>query len=123
MQINVALFDADHRVLLVKPVADTRWTFPHAAAVDNPADAAVAMLAADWQVQTFAKALFALTFAADGDVTLLYGCRNWVGAGGLQRVQALDDIETLWVPVARLGDQMLAPAALAMWPALATLTG
>ena len=126
---HILLIDADHRVLLSQLAAMgdiTLWDVP-AVAVSSTGDIEqnlVNYLQSDWHVTTTTKALFPLCFTTDKDaIHVLYGCRNWIGLQGLQRVQSMDDIPTQWVRVPRLSDHALSPALQALLPNIMTLLG
>lgn len=127
LSLQLALIDADSRVFVSRQGDRAAWDMP-VALIRPGADALdqlVQVLQDRWGVTTFAKAFFPLTFAWDEThhhTTLLYGCRNWVGANGLQQVQATD-VETQWVKPVRLGDHTLAPSVTAMLPVVMQLLG
>lgn len=115
---RVALIDADHRVLLIHdPKCDEgQWNFPGVTLQrgDDCLEHLAAYMAHAYEVTTLPKAFWAMTFAMaeeDDEATLLYGCRNWTGANGLQHiVPRKPNITMAWVKPARLVDYDLAPS-------------
>lgn len=121
---HILLIDADHRVLMIRD-ATGGWSFPGCAApAGQHAVAALVAYGRDvYNVTTFDKALFPLTFAeADGALHMFYGCRNWVGLNNLQIIpQCMNTDDAAWVRVPRLGDYMLIEPVRAALPSLTTL--
>ena len=126
LTLRVALLDADSRVLIVQNAVEP-WDMPGVVTgAASPLEVLVQELGQIWQVTTFAKAFFPLTFALDdatGHATLLYGCRNWIGPNTLQRVPERDGVTLQWVRSARLGDYAVSDACRMMMPVLMQLVG
>lgn len=125
LSLQVALIDADHRLFVYQRADNQLWDMPSVAINPNstPLDSLVRMLKDSWGVTTFAKAFFPLTFALDEDdqnATLLYGCRNWVGPGGLQMIKH-DQLTVQWVRSVRLGDYPLSETCRMMMPVIMQL--
>lgn len=123
----VALIDADHRVLIVRD-AHTEWDMPQIGAQvgDEIAGLLLDHLQQHWHVTTKREAFFPLSFvqAEAGPPYLLYGCRNWVGANGLQLIDVQATTEQQWLRAARLhAIPDLAPALRAMLPVLEAMVG
>jgi hypothetical protein len=132
--VRAALVDADGRVLLMDQRQSTGknqtneliWDFPGVfSKTADPLQDLVHYLQDKLQVTTFVKAFFPLTFSLieqdkAPEVTLLHGCRNWVGAHGLQTVAAAEGT-SVWVKPARMGDYALTESCRMMMTALMTL--
>lgn len=129
--VRAALVDTDGRVLLrgqrIDQSRESAWDFPGLLSkTQNPLDELVDYLHGSLGVTTFVKAFFPLTFSLieqdkiPAAATLLHGCRNWVGPGGLQDVTAPQGT-TAWVKPARMGDFALTESCRMMMTSLMTL--